>query len=310
MFVLLMAAAFAGTFLMTAAVIFAASQALLRKAEKEEEGSGPALLRDDAVSTISLWAKLLERFDFIDILQLHIAQAELEWSAGRVTWSMLLCGIVVLAAMISVGAPLWGAGLSSAAGAALPYLYILSRRARRFRKFEELFPEALEALARALRAGHAFPAGMELLASECLPPVSTEIRKTAMEGNFGTSWEQALQNLAIRVPLQDVHLFVAAAQLQNRTGGKLTDVLTKLAETMRESASLKGEVRSLAAHGKLTGAVLTALPVAIAGMMFFVNPSYLMTLYANPFGKDLIAAAVICLVAAHFVIRRLVDVRI
>jgi tight adherence protein B len=105
-------------------------------------------------------------------------------------------------------------------------------------------------------------------------------------------------------------MFASAVQLQNRTGGKLNEVLGKLAENMRESVALKGEVRALAAHGKLTGAVLTVLPIAIALVMTAVNPSYLTILIHHPNGKYLIAAAVACLVVAHFVIRRIVDIKI
>ena len=99
---------------------------------------------------------------------------------------------------------------------------------------------------------------MDILAEECEQPVAAEMHQTAVEGNLGTSWEQALNNLAERMPLLEVSMFASAVQLQNRTGGKLNEVLGKLAENMRESVALKGEVRALAAHGKLTGAVLTA----------------------------------------------------
>jgi tight adherence protein B len=127
---------------------------------------------------------------------------------------------------------------------------------------------------------------------------------------LGTSWDQALSNLAERMPLLEVSMFTSAVQLQNRTGGKLNEVLAKLAENMRESVALKGEVRALASHGKLTGAVLTVLPIVIAVVMLMVNPTYLGILVTHPYGKYLIAAALVCLVAAHFVIRRIVDIRI
>jgi tight adherence protein B len=105
-------------------------------------------------------------------------------------------------------------------------------------------------------------------------------------------------------------MFAAAIQMQTRTGGKLNEVLAKLAENMRESTALKGEVRALAAHGKMTGTVLTVLPIVIAGMMMVVNPSYLGVLFYHPYGKYLISAAIVCLVLAHVVIRRIVDIKI
>ncbi len=271
----------------------------------------PRLLKDDSLSTISPWARLLEKSDFVRIMHRHLLQAGLSWSVGRVTLLMLLASSVALGfAMQFDWIPGWADLLIAAAVAALPYLYILHCRAKRFRQFEENFPDALDSLARSLRAGHPFPAAMDILSDECEQPVAAEMHQTAVEGNLGTSWEQALNNLAERMPLLEVSMFASAVQLQNRTGGKLNEVLSKLAENMRESVALKGEVRALASHGKLTGAVLTALPVAIAIVMIMVNPSYLIVLITHPYGKYLIAAALVCLVLAHFVIRRIVDIKI
>ena len=271
----------------------------------------PRLLKDDALSSISPWARLLERSDFIRIMHSHLLQAGLTWSVGRVTLLMLLASSVALGfAMQFDWIPAWADLLIAIAVGALPYLYILHCRARRFRQFEEHFPDALDSLARSLRAGHPFPAAMDILAEECEQPVAGEMHQTAVEGNLGTSWGQALNNLAERVPLLEVNMFASAVQLQNRTGGKLNEVLGKLAENMRESVSLKGEVSALAAYGKLTGAVLTALPLAIAAIMTIVNPSYLAVLIHYPNGKYMIAAAIVCLVLAHFVIRRIVDIKI
>lgn len=273
--------------------------------------NSPRLLKDDSLSTISPWARLLEKSDFVRIMHRHLLQAGLTWSVGRVTLLMLLASSVALGfAMQFEWIPGWVDLLIAVAVAALPYLYILHCRAKRFRQFEENFPDALDSLARSLRAGHPFPAAMEILAEECEQPVAAEMHQTAIEGNLGTSWEQALSNLTERVPLIEVSMFASAVQLQNRTGGKLNEVLGTLAENMRESVALKGEVRSLAAHGKLTGAVLTVLPLVIAAIMAVVNPSYLAVLIHHPYGKFLITAAVVCLVAARFVIRRIVDIKI
>jgi tight adherence protein B len=273
--------------------------------------NSPRLLKDESLSSISPWARLLEKSDFVRIMHRHLLQAGLTWSVGRVTLLMLLASSVALGfAMQFDWIPGWVDLLIAVAVAALPYLYILHCRAKRFRQFEENFPDALDSLARSLRAGHPFPAAMEILAEECEQPVAAEMHQTAIEGNLGTSWEQALSNLTERMPLIEVSMFASAVQLQNRTGGKLNEVLGTLAENMRESVALKGEVRSLAAHGKLTGAVLTVLPIVIAAIMAVVNPSYLAVLIHHPYGKVMITAAVICLVAARFVIRRIVDIKI
>ena len=271
----------------------------------------PSVIKDQALSSISLWAKLLERWDFVLIMHRHLDQAELNWSVGRVTMLMLLAGSIALAiAMRYDRIPGLVAILIAALVAGLPYLYILRRRSKRFHRFEENFPDALDSLARAMRAGHPFAAALDIVSEECEPPVSTEFRKAAAEVRLGSSWDLALSKLADRMPLLEVSMFGSAVQMQTRTGGKLNEVLAKLAENMRESTALKGEVRALAAHGKLTGGVLTVLPIVIAGMMMIVNPSYLQILFDHPYGKYLIIAAITCLVLAHIVIRKIVDIKI
>jgi len=267
------------------------------------------LFRNERLSSVSFWDNLLARFDFIEILRIRLAQADLDWSVGRVTLAMLLCGTVgglILAKMI----PLWAALLGAIALAFAPYGYILRRRDKRFRKFREAFPDVLDSLARALRAGYPLSAAIDLVAVEALPPVSAEMKKASVEANLGMGWPRALENLARRIPLLEVNLFISAVVLHARTGGKLSEVVSGLAENMRESLALQGEVRALAAHGKLTGAILTILPIGIAAMMMFVSPTYMMVLYNHPWGKDMIAGAVGALILAHFVIRKIVDIKI
>jgi len=149
-----------------------------------------------------------------------------------------------------------------------------------------------------------------MIVAETLPPVSMEMRKTSTEANLGMGWARALDNLGQRMPMLEVHLFTSAVQLHSRTGGKLSEVLSGLAENMREAIALQGEVRSLAAHGKLTGAILTILPIGIAVMMMIVSPGYMQVLINHPWGKSLITAAIVCLVLAHLVIRKLVDIKV
>jgi tight adherence protein B len=319
MFVLVTVAAFFLTIFMVAliATVIAAQVLQRRQGGVEAEGPGgglldlPFLLKEQEVSSISPWAAVLQRFDFIHIIRARTIEADLDWSVGRVSAMMLLSGTVALAVLSEfdllpgVAQILFGIG-----AAMLPYFYILRVRTKRFQKFETQFPDALDSLIRALRAGHPFASGMEMLAAEAEAPISAEMRKTVDEWKLGMTWDQALDNLVRRVPVLDVSIFVAAVRLQMRTGGRLGEVLAKLAETMRENNAIQGEVRALAAHGRMTGMVLTGLPVVIAAMMFYVNPAQMTVLLTNPIGKNLVAVAIVCLVIAHFVIRKIVDIRL
>jgi tight adherence protein B len=286
-----------------------AAQAAPGAVRESDDESTSGLFRPERLSTLNFWDSVLARFDFIEILRERIAQADLGWSVGRVTLGMLLAGTLTLIVLLKFLA-VWAAMMGAVLLALVPYFYILRKRDKRFLKFRENFPDVLDSLSRALRAGYPLSASMEMISSETMPPVSVEMRKTAAEANLGMGWPRALENLGRRMPLLEVHLFTAAVQLHARTGGKLSEVLSSLAENMREAISLQGEVRALAAHGKLTGMILTILPIAIAGMMMWVSPGYMQVLYNHPQGKNLITAAVVCLVLAHFVIRKIVDIKV
>jgi tight adherence protein B len=267
------------------------------------------LFREEKLSTIAVLDSLLTRFDVMALIKQRIAQAGLDWPVGRVMAGMLLIFAVSLAILRNF-LPWLGAIAGATALGYVPYGYIARKRRKRFEKFREYFPDVLDSLARALRAGYPLSASMDMIASETLPPVSIEIRRTSAEANLGVGWNKALEDLSKRVPLLEVNLFIAAVQLHARTGGKLSEVMGGLAETMRESVALQGEVRSLAAHGKLTGLVLSILPIGICIMMMIVSPGYMTVLFNHPWGKNLITAAVVCLILAHLVIRKIVDIKV
>jgi tight adherence protein B len=322
MFYLSIFAFFVVIFMLATITVAIAWMTFLKRQAEGVEAAGPAggepsagtdeaspLFRSERLSTLNFWDGLLTRFDFMEILRTHLAQAELDWSVGRVTLAMLLSGTIAFLLCWKI-LPGWAALLIGGVVGFAPYAYILRRRRKRFDRFREGFPDVLDSLSRALRAGYPLATAMETVAAETTPVVAVEIRKTATEANLGMGWPRALENMGRRLPLLEVNLFSSAVQLHSRTGGKLSDVMAQLAENMRESLSLRGEVRALAAHGKLTGAILTVLPILIAIMMMFVSPDYMLILWNYPTGKDLIAAAVICLVLAHFVIRQIVDIEI
>lgn len=296
-------------FLLATITVAIAWMAFLRRTSQIDLDDDSPLFRGTQMSTLDFWQNILSRFDFVEILKLRLVQAELSWSVGRVTLAMLLCGTV--AGVVAHGfLQLWANLAVAAAAAFVPYAYILRLRNRRFRKFREQFPDVLDSLARALRAGYPVASAFDAVANDAAEPVAGEMRRASAEANLGMGWQRALETLAERIPLLEVNLFASAVTLHARTGGRLSEVMADLAETMRENLALQGEVRALAAHGKLTGLILSILPVGIAAMMLIVSPSYMAILFDHPWGKTMIAGAIGCLVAAHFVIRKLVDIKL
>ena len=269
------------------------------------------ILKQDQTSSIGFWGLTLERFNFSVRLKRILEEADLNWSVGRLALLMLMAGVssgVVLSRFRFVPVLVaLGAGLAISLG---PYFWVLRRRGLKLDKFDVAFPDALDSLSRSLRAGHPLAAAMDQVASECEEPVAGEFRQTLDEWRLGQTWDRALSNLAERVPSLQVATFVAALRLHARSGGRLTEVLASMSESMRESTMIQGEIRALSAHGRMTGTILTALPVFIALMMMRVNPDYMMVLFEDPTGKILVTAAVACLTAAHFVIRWILKVRL
>jgi tight adherence protein B len=192
----------------------------------------------------------------------------------------------------------------------LPYVYVMRERSKRLGSFEEQFPEALEFLARAMRAGHAFSIALEMLSEESPQPLGSEFRKVYNEHNLGLPIETALTNLTDRVPLLDVKFFVSAVLLQRETGGNLAEILTKLAFVIRERFKLKGQVRAASAHGRITGSILTLMPVVLMFGLMVVAPSYLKGMADDDDGRLIIAAAIGMIIIGHFVIRKIVKIKV
>lgn len=279
--------------------------------QPESGGGSSGLLRDDSLSTISVWDAVLTRTDFVAGLKAMLAESGLHWSVGRVTALMLLLGITTLVVANSIELiPGWAAILLGAGAASLPYLYIKRRRDQRLHLFSEQFPEALDSMASSLRAGHPVIATFYLVGQDFAEPLGPEWRRAFEECKLGLPIGQALENLSRRVPVVELGLLAAAIQLQSRTGGNLGEVLGRLSDTVREAAALQGEIRAIASHGRLTGMILTLLPLAIVAIMAYMNPHHFDVLLQHPYGKHLIAAAIACLVLAHFVIGRIVDIKL
>ena len=177
------------------------------------------------------------------------------------------------------------------------------------RLFEEQFPEAIELLARALRAGHAFPTGLTMVADEIPPPVGSEFKLVYDRQNFGMPLGDALKALAERVPVIDARFFVTAVLTQRETGGNLSEVLDNLASVIRDRFKVKRQVRVVTAHGRITGWILAGLPPSLAGVLCFVSPGHMKTLITDPLGIQMLVVAGVLQVSGTLIIRKLVNVR-
>jgi tight adherence protein B len=225
----------------------------------------------------------------------------------------LLCGVsaIVLGVLVTLasGSAVFGAA-GVLLGALMPYSYASWRRTRRFQKFEEIFPEAIDTLARAVRAGHAFTTALELISNEVGEPIATEFRKLYEEQKFGLPVRDALMNLTERIPLVDVKFFVTAVMLQRETGGNLAEILDNLSYVIRERFKIMRQVRVYTAQGRLTMLLLMGLPPLIITAMLFLSPQFVHPLFSDPIGHSLIVVGITLQTVGYFVIRRIIQIQV
>ena len=272
---------------------------------------GPALIRTEELTKGQLILELLHRLRLNQRLATLFEQAGLKWSPTRtvhVSLALLLAGFTVT----------WRAAPDYRAFAivpglilgAIPTLYVMRKRASRLRKFEALFPDSLEFLGRSMRAGHAFSVALEMIHQEFQEPLAGEFKRAFDEQNLGLPLDVALEKLAERVPLMDVHFFVSAVLLQKRTGGNLAELLDKLAHLIRERFKLRGKIRAVSAHGRMTGMVLSLIPVVVGAIMFYVNPMYTNFFMHDPTGHLMLGAAIGMQLIGYAVIKKIVTIEV
>jgi len=200
--------------------------------------------------------------------------------------------------------------IGGAVGAVVPFLYIKVKRTRRLNKFEEMFPEALDLIARALKAGHAFATGLKMAADEMDDPVGPEFRKTFDEQNFGLPLKDVLNSLTERIPLLDVRFFATAVLIQRETGGNLAEILENLAHVVRERFKILRQVRVYTAHGRLTGYVLLALPAFLAVALAFINPEHMQLLFRERMGQIMLMGAAVMQFVGYIWIKQVIKIEV
>jgi tight adherence protein B len=198
--------------------------------------------------------------------------------------------------------------VAAAAGASIPYLYTAGQRRRRFRLFEEQFPESIDLLTRAIRAGHPLTSGMQMVADEGPEEVALEFRRTVEENRFGLPFEEALLGLVDRTNLVDVRIFAIAVLVQREVGGNLAEILSNLAHTIRRRFHLRRQLKVYTAQGRMTGYALGALPVVVGFILFLIEPDYVKLLFSNLFGRFMVATALVLQIIGVLWIRKIIDI--
>jgi tight adherence protein B len=270
-------------------------------------GAEAQILRTDVLSNIPLLNKLLAKMPIGAKLQLFLQQAEMEMTPGMLlTLVFLLAWVTFLSAMLA-GLPLVVALFLGALVGGAPIVIISAKRQRRFLKFEEAFPDAIELLGRAVRAGHAFTTGLDLIAKEMAPPVSEEFRKAYEQQNLGLPLRDALQSMTVRMPLPDVRIFVTALLIQRDSGGNLAEVLDNLAHVIRERFKVMRQIKVFTAQGRLTLYMLISVPPIIGVLLYFIDSEYVMRLFKDPLGHQMLIGAVVLQTIGYFVIRKIIQ---
>jgi tight adherence protein B len=258
-------------------------------------------------------SSLLTRLPLYEPIQRNIRLAALEWSPEAVLGAMVVLAVVGVLLGTRVSSPVLRESTMAAlaaAGAFLPYFFVRYKARKRMEAFEELFPEALDFLARSMRAGHALSVSLEMMAEETPDPVGPEFRWIFHEQNLGAPLEATLRNFAQRIPLLDTKLFVSAILLQRETGGNLAEILTKLSYIIRERFRLKGQVRAASAHGRITAVILSLMPIITLILLNIVAPEYFKLMIEDEHGRWIIVAVVILQGAGYYWMRRIIDIKV
>lgn len=269
-----------------------------------------ALMRDEQLSQIPLLDTLLRRSERVSAIQKMLSQAGLNTRAGNFLGLCVVSAVAIaILTLILSGRPefVFPAMLI---GFFFPYSYASMKRQKRFAKFEELFPDAIDTLARAVRAGHAFTTALEMITNEISEPIAGEFRQLFEEQKFGMPVRDALLNLTERIPSVDVKFFVTAVMLQRETGGNLAEILDNLSYVIRERFKIQRQVRVYTAQGRLTMALLMGMPPVIVLGMRLLNPSFIQPLFSDPIGHVLLVGGITLQTVGYFVIRKIIRIQV
>ena len=310
---LLVMAIVGGMYWLFVARIEAQDQIALKKRLRKvgvSTGLTKALLKDpEKLSQVGMIDIALNRsYPLVAPLQRTIQQAGLTVSVGTVLAACLVAGVAAFAMVFKVLGLLYVGIAAGFIASWFPIAAVRFLRNRRMLKFEEQFPEAIDLLARALRAGHALTTGLAMVADEMPDPIGPEFRQLYDQQNFGLPLPQALKNFAERIPTIDARFFVTAVLTQREAGGNLSEVLDNLSSIIRDRFKVKRQVRVISAHGRITGWILSALPTALALFFAVSAPEKYSSFYTDPLGIKMIVGALLLQLFGVLVIRKIVQI--
>lgn len=286
--------------------VIAALDSALGDTKKEKPAPVIDFRKAESFSNIPWLNKILSRVDLIPRLQKILNQAEIKWTPGMLLLISGAC-MAVPAYLVELRTASIILGLLIGAVLAfLPISYVLIKRGQRFKKFEAGLPDALDLMTSALRVGHSFNSAMSLVSRECADPIGSEFRTTFEEQNFGLETRVALENMIARVPLQDLKIVATAILIQRESGGNLAEVLEKTAYVIRQRFRLKRQVMTHTAQGRLTGWILTILPIALGLGLYIINPDTESLLWKREIGVKLLFAGAGMMVIGSLCIQKIV----
>jgi len=283
---------------------------LLEQRAIRQDDNIPGVLKDEVLSEVPFLHRLLAQFPSASRLDRRMKQADLTMTPGV----FVLLSVVLLVVGAAGGVLLhWPSSVAIVFGVLLlllPNAVVNIRIRRRLKRFSANFPEALEMFARSLRAGHSFTGAVQLVAQEMPKPVGTEFQKVFDEQNMGIPLKQALLSMAERVDSLDVKFFVTALLIQRETGGNLAEIIDKIAYVIRERFRIQGQVKVFTAQARMTGAILTFLPIAVALAIGAINPDYLKPLVNDPAGRFLLGFGIVLQITGMIVMRKIIRIKI
>jgi tight adherence protein B len=276
----------------------------LRALSKDEAGI-PDILKKNMLVRVPLINSILMCTPGVDRFHRLMEQANTRYSMG---WFLLLMASLALAGYAGCSLVTGTYAIRTASAVVtggIPLFYLRFKKKKRIEKFKRQLPEGLDLIARALRAGHAFTSGMELVAEEFDDPLGPEFDRTLDEINFGVSVQDALKSLAVRIDCSELKYFVVSVILQRETGGNLAEIIASIARLIRERFRLEGKVRILTAEGRQSARILSLMPIAVVLALRLFNPEYINALFTEPMGRMMAGIAVFMMLVGFLVIRRM-----